>query len=202
MRLPTSLARRRRAIIRPIRRAPPAGRCYWGRVNPLGPRTFHDEGKRCAETPCNSFRRQHGTATVIARIFNPFGQRMAIDDGRVASNAIVAALRGEPRLLSGDGQQTRSFCHVDDMVAGLMAVLDRPRDITGPVSLGNPHETSMADLVRRIIALTASNSSLFAAELPPDIDLTRGRFGGQPLISIDTGLERTIDWFNNRLKPA
>ena len=181
---------------------------YWGRVNPLGPRACYDEGKRCAETLCDSFRRQHGTATVIARIFNTYGPRMAIDDGRVVSNFIVAALRGEPLLLYGDGQQTRSFCHVDDMVAGLIALLDSPRGVTGPVNLGNPQETSMADLARRIISLSGSHARLITAPLPaddprqrcPDISLAHDLLGWQPHIPIETGLVRTIDWFKNRLK--
>lgn len=186
----------------------PQPESYHGRVNPIGPRACYDEGKRCAETLCDAFARQHGTASVIARIFNCYGPSMAIDDGRVVSNFIVAALLGQPLLIYGDGRQTRSFCHVDDLVTGLLALLDSPRAVTGPINLGNPQETSMADLARRILALTGSDSALISAPLPaddprqrcPDITLAHDLLGWQPRIGLETGLERSIDWFRARLR--
>ncbi len=188
----------------------PQPESYPGRVNTIGPRACYDEGKRCAETLCDGFARQHGTASVIARIFNCYGPRMAIDDGRVVSNFIVAALRGEPLLLYGDGLQTRSFCHVDDLVAGLLALLDSPREVMGPVNLGNPQETSMAALGHRILALTGSDSALIRAPLPgddprqrcPDITLATNLLGWRPRIGLETGLQHTIDWFRTRLASA
>src|SRR5688500_6295303 len=141
---------------------------YWGHVNPIGPRSCYDEGKRCAETLFFDYHRQHGLAIKVARIFNTYGPRMHLADGRVVSNFIVQALKGESITLYGDGKQTRSFCYVDDLVEGLVRLMDSPVDVTGPVNLGNPAEFSMAELAAQIIAATASKSELVHAPLPQD----------------------------------
>jgi UDP-glucuronate decarboxylase len=185
----------------------PQTESYWGRVNPIGPRSCYDEGKRCAETLFFDYHRQHGLPIKVARIFNTYGPRMHLADGRVVSNFIVQALKGEPITLYGDGQQTRSFCFVDDLVDGLVRLMDSAEDVTGPVNLGNPAEFSMAELADRVIALTGSGSEIAFAPLPaddprqrqPDIGRARELLGWQPAIALDEGLKRTIDDFQSRL---
>lgn len=158
---------------------------YWGRVNPVGPRACYDEGKRCAETLFFDYYRQHRLSIKVARIFNTYGPRMHPNDGRVVSNFILQGLRNEPITLFGDGQQTRSFCYVDDMVDGLMRLMETPDDVVGPLNLGNPAEFTMRELAERIIAITGSKSSLVNLPLPeddprqrrPDIGLARELLG-------------------------
>ncbi|HXG75413.1 MAG TPA: UDP-glucuronic acid decarboxylase family protein [Gaiellaceae bacterium] len=176
---------------------------YWGHVNPIGPRSCYDEGKRCAETLFFDYHRQLGLQIKVARIFNTYGPRMHIADGRVVSNFIVQALTNQPITLYGDGQQTRSFCYVDDMIDGLVRLMDSPDEVTGPVNLGNPKEFSMAELARLVIAATASKSEIAFAPLPqddprqrqPDISRARQLLGWEPAIEIDEGLRRTVDYF-------
>jgi UDP-glucuronate decarboxylase len=141
---------------------------YWGNVNPIGPRACYDEGKRCAETLFFDYHRQHKVKIKIARIFNTYGPRMQINDGRVISNFIVQALRGEEITVYGDGSQTRSFCYIDDMVEGLIRLMNTPDEITGPINLGNPNETSILELAQKIIELTGSNSKIVFKPLPQD----------------------------------
>ena len=176
---------------------------YWGRVNPVGPRACYDEGKRCAETLFFDYYRQHRLQIKVARIFNTYGPRMHPNDGRVVSNFISQALRNEPITLFGDGQQTRSFCYVDDMVDGLIRLMATPDDVVGPVNLGNPGEFTMRELAEQIIALTGSTSSLVNLPLPeddprqrrPDISLARELLGWEPGVDLDAGLAQTITYF-------
>jgi UDP-glucuronate decarboxylase len=180
---------------------------YWGNVNPIGIRSCYDEGKRCAETLFFDYYRQNQVAIKVARIFNTYGPGMSIHDGRVVSNFIVQALKGEPITLYGDGEQTRSFCYVEDLVEGLVLLMESPGDFTGPVNLGNPVETTMAALARRILELTGSKSTLEFKPLPeddprkrlPDISLARERLGWEPVISLEEGLKKTIGYFEERL---
>jgi UDP-glucuronate decarboxylase len=177
---------------------------YRGNVNPLGPRACYDEGKRAAETLFFDYRRQHKVRIKIARIFNTYGPRMHPDDGRVVSNFIVQALQGKPITLYGDGSQTRSFCYVNDMVEGLIRLMDTPDDITGPVNLGNPVEMPMRALAERVIALTGSASPITTLPLPqddplqrcPDIGLARRLLGWEPAVGLDAGLIQTIAYFD------
>jgi dTDP-glucose 4,6-dehydratase len=174
---------------------------YLGNVNPIGPRSCYDEAKRYAEAITVAFARVHGVDTRIARIFNTYGPRMRPDDGRVVTNFIHQALAGAPLTIYGDGSQTRSFCHVDDEVAGLLALLDG--DEPGPVNIGNPHEVTVREFAERIIELTGSTSTIEHHELPdddpkvrrPDITLARERLGWEPRIDLTTGLRDTIDAF-------
>jgi UDP-glucuronate decarboxylase len=176
---------------------------YLGRVNPIGPRACYDEGKRCAETLFFDYHRQHGLEVKVGRIFNTYGPRMHPNDGRVVSNFIVQALQGEDITVYGQGEQTRSFCYVDDMVDALMRLMHSPKEFIGPVNLGNPVELSIADLARRIITMTGSTSELRFKPLPendprrrrPDISLARKRLGWEPGTDLDTGLTRTIEYF-------
>jgi|TARA_R100000005_G_scaffold67464_1_gene35573 UDP-glucuronate decarboxylase len=176
---------------------------YWGRVNPVGPRACYDEGKRCAETLFFDYFRQHGLRIKVARIFNTYGPRMHPNDGRVVSNFIVQALRGAPITLYGDGQQTRSFCYVDDLIEGLIRLMNTPDEITGPVNLGNPVEFTIRELAEQVLAQTRSQSPLLQEPLPqddprqrqPDIDLARQLLGWEPAVPLADGLERTIDYF-------
>ncbi len=176
---------------------------YWGHVNPIGPRSCYDEGKRCAETLFFDYRRQLGLQIKVARIFNTYGPRMHRADGRVVSNFIVQALKGEPITLYGDGKQTRSFCYVDDLVDGLVRLMDSDDEVTGPINLGNPREYSMAELAERVIAGTGSKSALTYAPLPqddprqrqPDISRAGELLGWRPTIELEEGLERTINYF-------
>lgn len=181
----------------------PQPESYWGRVNPIGPRSCYDEGKRCAETLFFDYRRQHRTPIKVARIFNTYGPRMQPDDGRVISNFIIQALRSEPITLYGDGQQTRSFCYVDDLIDGLIRLMATGDAVTGPVNLGNPVEFTMAELAGHVLALTGSTSAIEHRPLPlddprqrqPDIALARELLGWEPSIQLKQGLARTIDYF-------
>jgi UDP-glucuronate decarboxylase len=180
---------------------------YWGHVNPIGPRACYDEGKRCAETLFFDYHRQHGLNIRVGRIFNTYGPRMHLNDGRVVSSFIVKALAGEPITLYGDGSQTRSFCYVDDMVEAVVRLMAAPDDVTGPMNLGNPVEITIRDLADRIVALTGSRSKIVSAPLPaddpvrrrPDIALARDRLGWAPRVGLEEGLVRTIAWFEARL---
>ncbi len=179
---------------------------YWGHVNPIGPRACYDEGKRCAETLFFDYRRQHGLRVKVARIFNTYGPRMRPDDGRVVSNFVVQALRGEPLTVYGDGAQTRSFCYVDDLVEALVRFMETPDDCAGPLNLGNPAECSMRELAEKIILLTGSRSRLTYRPLPandparrcPDIGQANEALGWQPRVELDAGLQRTIAYFAER----
>jgi UDP-glucuronate decarboxylase len=185
----------------------PQTESYWGNVNPVGLRSCYDEGKRCAETLFFDYHRQHGLPIKVARVFNTYGPKMQPDDGRVVSNFIVQALRGEPLTVFGDGSQTRSFCYVDDMVAGLIRLMDSAREVTGPVNLGNPGEFSMLELAKMVIAETASSSSVEHLPLPsddpvrrrPDISRAGELLGWEPSTPLAEGLARTVDYFRRVL---
>ncbi len=176
---------------------------YRGSVNVLGPRACYDEGKRCAETLFFDYRRQHGLDIRVARIFNTYGPRMLPDDGRVVSNFVVQALKGEPLTLYGDGSQTRSFCYVDDLIDGLVRLMDADDTVTGPMNLGNPTEFTIRALADEVIRLTGSASTIEARPLPeddplqrcPDISFARDAIGWQPEVTLEQGIERTIDYF-------
>ncbi len=180
---------------------------YRGNVNPLGPRACYDEGKRCAETLFFDYHRQHGTRIKVARIFNTYGPRMHPSDGRVVSNFIVQALQGRELTIYGDGSQTRAFCYVDDMIEGLVRLMQTPEGVTGPVNLGNPHEITVRELAERIIALTGSRARIVHRPLPaddptrrcPDIGLARRLLGWEPAIPLEIGLERTIAYFDRTI---
>ena len=180
---------------------------YWGRVNPVGVRSCYDEGKRCAETLFFDYWRQHRLEIKVARIFNTYGPRMHPDDGRVVSNFIVQALRAEPLTVYGDGSQTRSFCYVDDMVEGLIRLMESRADFTGPVNLGNPGEFSMLELAMEVIQQTGSRSATEFKPLPqddplqrrPDIDLAREELSWEPTIRLADGLGRTVEYFKTIL---
>lgn len=185
----------------------PQSESYWGNVNPIGERSCYDEGKRCAETLFFDYHRQHRLEIKVVRIFNTFGPRMSPRDGRVVSNFIVQALRGEPVTVYGDGSQTRSFCYVDDMVDGILKMMDSPATLSGPVNLGNPVEKSMLELARLVVELTGSRSKIAHAPLPeddpvrrrPDIDLARRELGWEPRVALEDGLKRTIAYFDQLL---
>ncbi len=180
---------------------------YWGKVNPIGPRACYDEGKRCAETLFFDYHRQHQLLIKVARIFNTYGPRMHPNDGRVVSNFIRQALLGEPITIYGDGQQTRSFCYVSDLIDGLIALMKTRDDFTGPVNLGNPHDFTMIQLAEHVIALTNSKSKLVREPAPiddprqrkPDIGLAARELGWQPKVQLDEGLKRTIEYFDRKL---
>jgi UDP-glucuronate decarboxylase len=180
---------------------------YRGNVNPLGPRACYDEGKRCAETLFFDYRRQHQTRIKVVRIFNTYGPRMHPNDGRVVSNFIVQALRGEDIALFGDGSQTRAFCYVDDLISGLMRLMATDDAFTGPVNIGNPHEISVRELAERVIRLTGSRSRTVFEPLPqddptqrcPNIALARRVLGWAPGVTLDDGLSRTIAYFERLL---
>ena len=183
---------------------------YWGKVNPIGPRACYDEAKRVAETLFFDYYRQHGLQIRVARIFNTYGPRMAADDGRVVSNFIVQALRGEPLTIFGDGSQTRSFCFVDDLVGGLIALMENSSNEPGPVNLGNPGEFTMAELASIVLELTGSSSALEYRELPtddpkqrqPNITKARELLGWEPTIALREGLASTIRYFEAEVKGA
>jgi UDP-glucuronate decarboxylase len=183
---------------------------YRGHVNPIGPRACYDEGKRCAETLFFDYRRQHNLNIRVARIFNTYGPRMHIDDGRVVSNFIVQALRGEPITIYGDGRQTRAFCYVDDLIEGFVRLMQTSDDVTGPVNLGNPVEITIGELARKIIELTGSGSSILAKPLPvddplqrcPDISLAKKLLDWQPTIDLEQGLQRCIAYFDGVLRAS
>src|SRR4249919_503034 len=182
---------------------------YWGNVNPIGIRSCYDEGKRCAETLFFDYHRQHGLDIKVARIFNTYGPRMHPNDGRVVSNFIVQALRGEPITIYGQGQQTRSFCYVDDLIEGFLRLMATGEEFPGPVNLGNPNEFTIRQLAERVIALTNSSSTLVFKPLPaddpiqrqPDIRLAREKLGDwQPRVELDEGLGKTIAYFEGLLR--
>lgn len=181
----------------------PQPETYWGHVNPLGTRSCYDEGKRCAETLFFDYHRQHGIRIKVARIFNTYGPRMHPNDGRVVSNFIVQALRGEPITVYGDGSQSRSFCYVDDLIEAFLLLMDSPDDFTGPVNTGNPDEFTILELAEKVIRMTGAKSQIVFKPLPaddprqrkPDITLARTRLGWNPTIYLEEGLERTIAYF-------
>ena len=184
---------------------------YWGNVNPIGIRSCYDEGKRCAETLFFDYFRQHQLDIKVARIFNTYGPRMHPNDGRVVSNFIVQALRGEPITIYGEGQQTRSFCYVDDLIEGFLRLMATEPGFPGPVNLGNPVEFTIRQLAERVIALTGSKSPLVFKALPaddptqrqPDIRLAREKLGGwEPKVALDQGLSKTIEYFDGQLKQS
>jgi UDP-glucuronate decarboxylase len=185
----------------------PQPETYLGSVNPIGPRACYDEGKRCAETLFFDYHRQHGLKIKVARIFNTYGPRMHPNDGRVISNFVLQALRGEPITIYGDGSQTRSFCYVDDMVDGLMRLMESPDDFIGPVNLGNPEEISILEAAEKIIELTGSRSAIIFKPLPhddpkkrkPDITLARENLSWTPKVSLEEGLLKTIKYFDDML---
>jgi UDP-glucuronate decarboxylase len=180
---------------------------YWGNVNPIGPRSCYDEGKRCAETLFFDYHRQHGLEIKVARIFNTYGPRMHQADGRVVSNFIVQALRGEPITLYGDGCQTRSFCYVDDLIEGLVRLMDSTPELTGPINLGNPAEFTMRELADHVLSETRSSSPVVTQPLPqddpkrrrPDISLATTHLGWAPRTSLREGLKPTVEYFRSRL---
>ena len=180
---------------------------YWGNVNPIGPRSCYDEGKRCAETLFFDYHRQHNLEIKVARIFNTYGPRMHPNDGRVVSNFIVQALKGEPITIYGDGQQTRSFCYVDDLIEGFVRMMRSPKELTGPVNLGNPGEFTMLQLAELAIELTNSRSKLVHLPLPqddpkqrkPDITQAREKLGWHPKVQLREGLKKTVDYFDKLL---
>jgi UDP-glucuronate decarboxylase len=181
----------------------PQQESYWGRVNPIGPRSCYDEGKRCAETLFFDYWRQCQLQIKVVRIFNTYGPRMRPDDGRVVSNFIVQALRGQAITIYGDGQQTRSFCYVDDLIDGVVKMMDSPAEFIGPVNIGSPAECTMLGLAETIIHLTGSHSKLTFERLPeddprqrqPDIQLARAKLGWEPRVSLHDGLKETIEYF-------
>ncbi|WP_428977964.1 UDP-glucuronic acid decarboxylase family protein [Lichenibacterium ramalinae] len=185
----------------------PQPESYWGNVNPIGPRSCYDEGKRCAETLFFDYHRQHGLAIKVARIFNTYGPRMHPDDGRVVSNFIVQALRGADITLYGDGAQTRSFCYVDDLVDGLMRLMATPATVTGPINLGNPGEFTIRQLAETVVAMTGSRSRLVQRPLPqddprqrrPDLARAKAELDWQPTTALQDGLARTIAYFRQHL---
>ena len=186
----------------------PQEESYWGRVNPVGVRSCYDEGKRAAECLMMDYRRQNGVNTKIARIFNTYGPRMAVNDGRVVSNFIVQALRGENITIYGDGTHTRSFCYCDDLIEGIIRLMNTPDDFSGPVNLGNPGEFTILELAKTIVSMTGSSSEIVFQPLPPDdpaqrqpdISLARKVLGWQPRIELREGLVETIRYFQEILK--
>lgn len=180
---------------------------YWGNVNPIGPRACYDEGKRCAETLFFDYRREHGLDTKVIRIFNTYGPRMLPNDGRVVSNFIVQALKNEAITVFGDGSQTRSFCYVDDLVDGIIAMLLTGPEMAGPINLGNPVEFTIGELAEKVVKMTGSHSSVEYRPLPqddpkmrrPDITLAKAHLGWEPRIALESGLEKTIEFFRGRI---
>jgi UDP-glucuronate decarboxylase len=187
----------------------PQPETYWGNVNPIGPRSCYDEGKRCAETLFFDYHRQHGVKIKVVRIFNTFGPRMHPNDGRVVSNFIMQALRDENITIYGNGLQTRSFCYVDDMIDGLVRMMNTPDHMTGPMNMGNPGECTILELARKIIQLTGSKSTIAYLPLPQDdpvqrrpaVHLAQTLIGWEPRVDIEEGLKRTIDYFRGTLEP-
>lgn len=181
---------------------------YWGNVNPIGPRSCYDEGKRCAETLFFDYHRQHKLEIKVARIFNTYGPRMHPADGRVVSNFIMQALRGENLTIYGDGSQSRSFCYVDDLIDGFLGLMDSASAITGPINLGNPGEFTMLELAEKVIALTKSKSKIEYLPLPmddprqrqPDIGRAKSLLGWEPKVALDEGLRRTVAYFEGVLR--
>lgn len=185
----------------------PQPEAYWGRVNPIGPRSCYDEGKRCAETLFFDYFRQHKVDIKVVRIFNTYGPRMHPNDGRVVSNFIVQALRGEDITMYGDGSQTRSFCYVDDLVEGLLRMMETPTGLTGPINIGNPVESTMLELAQTVLRLTQSRSRIVFKPLPqddprqrkPDITIARRELDWHPTVDMEAGLERTVAYFRDLL---
>jgi UDP-glucuronate decarboxylase len=185
----------------------PQPESYWGRVNPIGIRSCYDEGKRCAETLFFDYHRQHALEIKVMRIFNTYGPRMHPNDGRVVSNFIVQALRGEPITIYGDGSQTRSFCYVDDLIDGMILLMDSRPDLTGPVNIGNPGEFTIRELAEKVLALVGGPSRLEFRPLPqddprqrqPDIALARQELGWSPRVPLDDGLRETVAYFRSIL---
>lgn len=185
----------------------PQPETYWGSVNPIGVRSCYDEGKRCAETLFFDYHRQHKLKIKVARIFNTYGPRMHLNDGRVVSNFIIQALSGKDITVYGDGTQTRSFCYIDDMVDGLIKLMNTPDDLTGPVNLGNPSEISILELVEKVLKITKSRSKIVYKPLPqddpvrrcPDITLAKKRLGWQPKTNLEEGLKKTVGYFKRIL---
>jgi len=181
----------------------PQDETYWGHVNPIGVRACYDEGKRCAEAMFFSYRRQFDLGIKVARLFNTYGPGMHPDDGRVVSNFVVQALRGQPLQVFGDGSQTRSFCYVEDVVDGLVRLMNTPHEVTGPMNLGNPGEVTMLELAKLVVDLVGSNSGIVNAPLPDDdprrrcpaIQQAQQVLGWQPTTRLEAGLERTVDYF-------
>ncbi len=188
----------------------PQPESYWGNVNPIGLRSCYDEGKRCAETLFFDYHRQHKLKIKVARIFNTYGPRMYPNDGRVVSNFIMQALKGENITVFGDGKQTRSFCYVDEMIDGLVKLMNSPDDFTGPVNLGNPKEFSVLELANKVIELTDSKSKIVFKPLPqddplqrkPDITLAKNKLKWTPAVSLEQGLKNTIKYFKKIIKSS
>lgn len=186
----------------------PQPESYWGNVNPVGIRSCYDEGKRCAETLFFDYHRQHNLKIKVARIFNTYGPRMHPNDGRVVSNFIVQSLKGKDITVFGDGNQTRSFCYIDDLINGLTRLMDSPDDFTGPVNLGNPVEFTILDLAQKVIELTGTKSKIILKPLPdddprqrqPDITLARKTLGWEPVVRLEDGLKKTIEYFESLLR--
>lgn len=181
---------------------------YWGHVNPIGLRSCYDEGKRCAETLFFDYKRQHNVTIKVARIFNTYGPRMHVNDGRVVSNFIVQALRGDDITIYGDGSQTRSFCYSDDLIEGFVRLMETPDDLAGPMNLGNPGEFSIRELAEIVIEMVGSGSKLVYKPLPsddpkqrqPDIGFARKELGWEPKVLLRDGLEKTVQYFDDYLK--
>jgi UDP-glucuronate decarboxylase len=181
----------------------PQEESYWGNVNPIGLRSCYDEGKRCAETLFFDYYRQHDLPIKVARIFNTYGPHMLPNDGRVVSNFIMQALQGQDLTVFGDGEQTRSFCYVDDLVSGLVALMGSPPEVTGPINIGNPGEFTMLELAEKVIALVGGDSKLVHEPLPtddptrrkPNIDKATELLGWSPMVSLDEGLKPTVEYF-------
>lgn len=188
----------------------PQPESYWGKVNPIGIRSCYDEGKRCAETLFFDYYRQHNLSIKVARIFNTYGPRMHPNDGRVVSNFVVQALKGEDITIYGEGQQTRSFCYSDDLIEGFVRLMNSPEEITGPVNLGNPNEFTIRELAEKVIDLTGSKSRLMFRPLPeddpkqrqPDISLARNKLDWNPSVELKEGLVKTIAYFDELLKTS
>ena len=183
----------------------PQTEAYWGNVNPIGPRSCYDEGKRCAETLFFDYHRQHGLEIKVARIFNTYGPRMHPSDGRVVSNFIVQAIKGEPITIYGEGYQTRSFCYVDDLIDGLIRLMESPAGLTGPINLGNPNEFTMRELATQVLSETGSSSTIKTFPLPPDdpkqrkpdISAAKAQLGWEPKVSLRDGLKPTVKYFRS-----
>jgi len=186
----------------------PQNESYWGRVNPIGPRSCYDEGKRCAETLFFDYYRQHKLKIKIARIFNTYGPRMHPNDGRVVSNFIIQALKNKDITIYGDGKQTRSFCFVDDLIGAMLLIMNTEDDFTGPINIGNPEEHTIQEIAEKIIDLTNSNSQIIFKQLPeddpkqrkPDISIAKGKINWEPKISLVNGLKQTINYFEKILQ--
>jgi UDP-glucuronate decarboxylase len=183
----------------------PQPESYWGNVNPIGVRSCYDEGKRCAETLFFDYRRQHNMPIKVARIFNTYGPRMLPNDGRVVSNFIMQALHGNDITIYGDGSQTRSFCYVDDLVEGLIRLMESDEEVTGPINLGNPGEFSIKELAEKVVSMTGSDSKIVYEPLPqddptqrqPDITQAREKLSWQPKVALEVGLKTTVKYFSD-----